>query len=99
MPTCNSCGRTWSWKEAMKSSFSLDPAMKCPKCGKRQHLTKKSRKRMIWFNWLVLIPLALNIFLDLSVFFVLFLMLVLFAVSISLMPFHMELTEEEEPLW
>lgn len=99
MPSCDSCKQRWSWKETMKSSFTLNPAMKCPKCGERQYLTKKSRKRMLLFNWLILTPLLLNMFFDLSFFFLLFLIIFLFVLSISLMPFNMELTEEEEPLW
>lgn len=99
MPTCTNCQHEWSWKEAVKSSFRLTPTLKCPTCGERQYLTKKSRKRMVFFNWVVLIPLVLNAFIELGFFFFLCLTFFFLLLSISLLPFNMELAKEEEPLW
>lgn len=96
MPECTNCGKQWSWKETLKSSFSLDPAMRCPYCGNKQYVTLKSRKRMLILNLLIPLPVLLPLFTDFSLALILGIMLAIFASNIAIMPRLTELADEEE---
>ncbi|WP_088006932.1 TIGR04104 family putative zinc finger protein [Indiicoccus explosivorum] len=66
MPKCTNCHHRWTWKETLKSSFTLDTGMECPYCGSKQYLTRKSRKRITGFGLIGLLPLVLTAFFDFS---------------------------------
>lgn len=96
MPTCQNCHRNWTWKQTIKSIFTLDSAMPCPYCEKRQFQTRKSKKRLGLLNLLVLLPLLLNVFLNIPVLILLSLFPLLFILIMSFNPFLMQLSNEEE---
>lgn len=45
MPTCENCNNKWSWKQTVKKTSTLNPAMICPYCGKKQYQTQKSKNK------------------------------------------------------
>ncbi len=52
MPTCQHCHYEWSYKQTLKMSRTLDPAMPCPHCGTKQFLSKKARRKTSMLNFL-----------------------------------------------
>ncbi|MFC4024676.1 TIGR04104 family putative zinc finger protein [Oceanobacillus longus] len=64
MPTCENCHNKWNWRQTIKKSFTLDPGMTCPYCGKTQYQTQKSRTKSALLNAIILLPLLINIFFD-----------------------------------
>ncbi|WP_154669137.1 hypothetical protein [Planococcus antarcticus] len=57
------------------------------------------RKRMTLINWLVLLPLPFTAIYNVPLVYSISLILVLFAVGLSLIPKMMELSNEQKPLW
>src|SRR5699024_1595611 len=96
MPTCENCNNKWSWKQTIKKTFTLDPAMTCPYCGEKQYETQKSRMKNSALNFVIPLPLLLNIFIDIPGFFLLSLLPVLFIVVMSLYPFFVKISSKEE---
>ncbi|WP_081487870.1 TIGR04104 family putative zinc finger protein [Planococcus antarcticus] len=99
MPTCKNCVTQWTWKESIKASWKFSGSMRCPHCGSNQYATPKSRKRMTLINWLVLLPLPFTAIYNVPLVYSISLILVLFAVGLSLIPKMMELSNEQKPLW
>ncbi|WP_313467514.1 TIGR04104 family putative zinc finger protein [Carnobacterium sp.] len=99
MPTCQNCKNKWGWKETFKKTFTTDPAMKCPYCGEKQYTSLKTRKWSLLFSMLPLLPLLLNIFLDISLLMMIGLIIGSGILYICLYPFVLELSNQEEPLF
>ncbi|UFU00118.1 hypothetical protein KO561_03905 [Radiobacillus kanasensis] len=98
MPTCQNCDTKWDWAESIKKSFTLDNSMECPYCKRKQYVSKKSRRRMSFGNFIG--PFVLLILLMGQPILVIVSAAVgLFALVMCLYPFLMELSNEEEPLW
>lgn len=95
MVTCQECNKTWSWKQSVIKSFSLDPAQKCPFCSSKQYLTAKARKRNLISIFIIFIPFLLLIFGMYSALFSFILIFVLGATGILLNPFYIEVSNEE----
>ncbi|WP_188634358.1 TIGR04104 family putative zinc finger protein [Lentibacillus kapialis] len=96
MPTCENCNNKWSWKQTIKKTFTLDPAMTCPYCGEKQYETQKSRMKNSALNFVIPLLLLLNIFIDIPGFLLLSLFPVLFIVVMSLHPFFVKISSKEE---
>lgn len=96
MPTCQNCKTKWSWKETFKKMFTTDPAMKCPYCGEKQYTSSKTRKWSLLFSLLPLLPLLLNIFLDIPLFMMMGLIVGIGLLCICLYPFVLKLSNQEE---
>lgn len=96
MPTCEKCNQKWSWKQTIKNTNTLNPAMTCPYCGEKQYESQKSRNISFFFYSIMLVPLLLQIFIDLpkGSSFVLFFLLLMF--EISLYPFFVRISSKEE---
>lgn len=77
MPTCQGCGKKWSWKQTIKTIFKL----KCPYCGKKQYESASSRIRSSIFMLIPLVFLPINAWLDFSV-GIAFILAVIFALII-----------------
>ncbi|MED4019207.1 TIGR04104 family putative zinc finger protein [Sutcliffiella cohnii] len=99
MPTCQSCGTKWSWKQTIKKSFTFHSALECPYCGKKQYWTTKSRRKVSFstmiFPFFIIVPSLFTI----SRLLILSMLICLSLFILSMVPFIMELTDEEEPLW
>ena len=96
MPTCDNCHNKWNWKQTIKRTTTLDPAMICPYCEKKQYQTQKSRTKIGFLTAVVLFPLLLQIFFDISGAVLLSLFPILAIIVILLYPFLIELSSKEE---
>lgn len=96
IPTCENCHNKWSWKQTIKKTFTLDPAMTCPYCGKKQYQTQKSKTKSSFFNAIILLPLLINAIFDLPGILLLSLFPVLFVLIMSFSPFFVEISSREE---
>jgi CXXC-20-CXXC protein len=96
MPTCEKCNEQWTWKETLKTTFTLDPAMTCPKCGRTQYQTQKSRIKSSILNFVILLPLPLNLFFDIPGVILLSSFPILFVLVMTLYPFLMKISSKEE---
>lgn len=99
MPTCKTCETEWTWKESIKASWKSSGAMRCPHCQSDQYATPKSRQRMTLITWLVLLPLPFTAIFDVPLLYTTGIIIVLFAIGLSLIPKAMELSNEYKPLW
>ncbi|RSL30702.1 hypothetical protein D7Z54_24710 [Salibacterium salarium] len=99
MPTCQNCGKTWSWRQTCKKSFTLKSEMKCPRCEEKQYLTAKSRKKSSALNFTPLFALLLPPLFNISIVPAFSILLGLCLLSIGLYPLFVELTNQEEYLW
>lgn len=93
MPTCQSCGEKWTWKQTIKSIFRL----RCPYCGKRQYESASSRKRNSLFMIIPFVLVPINAWLDFSMGIALILAVIIGVIIIVSFPFHLKLSNEEEP--
>src|SRR5699024_3825172 len=99
MPTCQNCDKDWSWKQAVKSSFTLDTGMKCPYCESKQYLTTKARKRSSMFPFIVPLLILLPWFSELSIPAMISIFIGFYLVFLGIYPFLIELSNREERLW
>lgn len=95
MPTCDNCHNKWSWRQTIKKTTTLDPAMTCPYCGEKQYQTQKSKTKTSLFKAIVLSPLLLQIFFDIPGAILLSLFPILTVIFIPLYPFLVELSSRE----
>src|SRR5699024_8131287 len=63
-PICKNCHNKWSWGQTFKRMFTLDTGMNCPYCEEKQYQTRKSKKKTGVLNFLVPLPLLLNLLFD-----------------------------------
>ncbi|PIC75852.1 hypothetical protein CSV74_13815 [Sporosarcina sp. P19] len=95
MPTCEKCANQWSWKQTIKKTSTLNPAMTCPYCGEKQYQTQKSRGRVGMLTPIVLLPLLIQLFFDVPGAILLSLFPILFIFVIILYPFVVKLSSQE----
>jgi len=79
--------------------FTLSNKLECPVCGKVQYISGKSRKKISALNFVILLPMLLNVFASINPLFIIILMFMLFSLNLTLLPFLTELSDDEEPLW
>ena len=96
MPTCENCNNKWSWKQTIKKTTTLNPAMTCPHCDEKQYQTKKSRVKISFLTSIVLLPLLIQIFFDMPDSILLSLFPVLLVIVLVLYPFLVKLSNGEE---
>lgn len=97
MPTCQNCGRRWSWKDTITQVFRIK--LRCPYCESVQYFSAKSRVRA---SLLYLPVLVIQFFLfpfHLSNSSIIGIAVILLALAIAHMPFIYKLSNEDEPLW
>lgn len=98
MPICQHCQKRWSWKLALKRSFTLNPYMICPYCGAKQYMTKRARNRSLAFNFIpplfILLPLLFDVSLWITISFIVGSGLLI----LCFYPFMIELSNEEETI-
>lgn len=97
MPTCQNCKKEWSWKQTFKKMFTLDTAMECPHCGKKQYYSKRARKKSVVLILSIPFIILFNL-LDISP-YLFGGIYIIYSLSIMVVfPFLIELSNEEEPL-
>ncbi|MEC2158493.1 TIGR04104 family putative zinc finger protein [Virgibacillus halodenitrificans] len=97
MPTCQNCGKKWTWKQTVKTLFRLKKC--CPYCGKKQYESASSRRRTSAFLLIPLVLLPINAWFEFSVGMVLLLAIPLYIILLGLYPFILKLSNEMEPYW
>ncbi len=95
MPICQSCNKKWTWIQTIKRMFRL----KCPYCGSKQYESAPSRKKGSLFILFVLLPLPINILLDLSISMAFIIAIIVALIIFSLYPFVLKLSNKEESLF
>lgn len=98
MATCQSCGKAWRWKQSFKKMFTLDTALECPHCGKKQYLTPKARKRSSVYTLLTPFILLLLFLFDVSPLISIGVLFVFLLLMMGTYPFIIELSNQEEDL-
>lgn len=96
MPTCENCNKKWSWKQTIKKTTTLNPAMTCPYCEKKQYQTQKSKVKIGFLTPIVLLPLLIQIFFDIPDAILLSFSPVLLVIVLFLYPFLVKLSNREE---
>ncbi|MEC5425040.1 hypothetical protein QGM71_16255 [Virgibacillus sp. C22-A2] len=98
MPICAHCGKRWSYRETLKKSFRIK--MICAYCHEGNYYSARGRMKSTIIP-VVVSPFILfsSILLDLSVTWVTVLAIVLLVIILSVTPFWIELSKEEEALW
>ena len=99
MPTCNHCQNQWTWKQTLRKTMTLNPAMTCPHCEKKQYQSQKSKTKIGLLNMFILIPLLLNIFFDIPSIILLSLIPIFAVIVFVVYPFLIELSSEAEFLF
>lgn len=98
MPTCQNCGREWSWKQTFKKMFTIDIAMDCPHCDVKQYYTTKARQRTVALTFITPFIILLSMF-GISLYLSVGIFLVYLILMVGIFPFLIELSNKEEPLW
>lgn len=98
MPICENCNNKWSWKQTIKKTTTLNPTMICPYCGEKQYQTQSSKMKISLLTPIVLLPLLIQIFLDVSRVVLVSLFSALCIVVLLVYPFLVKLTSKEEYL-
>lgn len=80
----------------MKKTSTLNPAMICPYCGKKQYQTQKSKTKMSFLTPIVLMPLLLQMFIDIPGVYLMSLFFVLGVAVFLIYPFLIEINSKEE---
>ncbi|RYG71989.1 hypothetical protein EU245_12270 [Lentibacillus lipolyticus] len=99
MPVCQHCGTNWTWKQTMKRIMKFGLRMKCPHCCEWQYESTASKRRS---GFLGMLPLPLIFILpifDVSLMMTVFIAAILSVGIMTVYPFFMQLSNEEEPLW
>ncbi|WP_217588005.1 TIGR04104 family putative zinc finger protein [Lentibacillus saliphilus] len=99
MPTCQQCGKRWTWKQTMRASFTLDTGYMCPYCETKQYLTKKARHKTSATVFVIPISLLLPVFFDMQWYVLVPIYLSVGVLIFLIQPFLMDLSNDEEPLW
>ena len=96
MPTCKHCGTQWAWWQTVKRSFTISPGLPCPHCEKEQFVTKRSKKKTAIISFIFPIMIPVMSITQASIWTILIVYPSMFILAISLYPFLMELSNEEE---
>ncbi|MGD7046324.1 TIGR04104 family putative zinc finger protein [Jeotgalibacillus proteolyticus] len=100
MPACSHCGKTWPWTECIKLSFNFNRGWSCPACGVTQYANSQTRKRSALLSGVLpFIIIFTSTLFELSFPAVLVLALILFIITLIILPFTIRLSGKIEPLW
>jgi CXXC-20-CXXC protein len=90
------CKNKWSWKQTIKKTTTLNPAMTCPYCGEKQYQTQKSKTKNLLLTSIILLPLLLQAFFAIPIAVLLGSFPVLFVIAMFTYPFLVKLSSKEE---
>lgn len=96
MPICENCNNKWSWKQTIKKTTTLNPAMICPYCGEKQYQTQRSKMKISFVTPIVLLPLLIQIFFDVSRAVLFSLFPAVLIIVLLVYPFLLKLNSTEE---
>lgn len=99
MPTCQNCHTKWTWSQTFKKQFNLMGEMTCPYCDEKQYYSARIRKASGVIPFIIITVIMLgNLIFGPSVIALIALFLIL-PVYLLVLPFIIELANEEEPLF
>ncbi|SEQ93233.1 TIGR04104 family putative zinc finger protein [Piscibacillus halophilus] len=98
MPTCQKCNQEWSWRDTQKGIMHFKKGINCPYCGETQYQTASSLRRTNLVGLAPLLALPLVIMFD-SWFWTILIILMASLAHLSIIPFFLKLSNEEEPMW
>ncbi|MGP4073542.1 TIGR04104 family putative zinc finger protein [Piscibacillus sp. B03] len=98
MPTCQKCHTEWTWKDSQKVIFQFKKGLICPYCGETQYQTSDSQKRTSLVGMAPLLMLPVVILTD-SWFLTISLILLASITHLSVIPFLMKLSNNQELMW
>ncbi|MDG5473664.1 hypothetical protein P6709_18200 [Jeotgalibacillus sp. ET6] len=100
MPECSNCSKKWTWTECLKLSFNFNRGLSCPHCGVTQYANSQARKRSALLSGVLpFIIIFTSTLFDFSFPSVLVLALILFIITLMILPFTIRLSGKIEPLW
>ncbi|ARJ37725.1 hypothetical protein SporoP8_01795 [Sporosarcina ureae] len=90
------CNNQWSWKQTIKKTATLNPAITCPYCEEKQYQTQKSKGEIGMLTPIVLLQLIIQMFFEVPEAIILSLFPSLFILVIILYPFLVKLSSQEK---
>lgn len=97
MPTCENCGKAWTWKQTVITLFRFQ--LICPHCSKRQYLTATSKIKASMFGFIPIIVLPIRNLFHIPWWLLGLLMIPLLIISWISYPYIIEVSNEKEALW
>lgn len=91
LPCCWNCRRKYQWKELF---LRIKP---CPSCGEKQYLTKESRFQTLLFAPISSFLIFTLFLLELSLIFMISIVILLLIVTYSIFPYLYRFTDREQP--
>ncbi|HWO75388.1 MAG TPA: TIGR04104 family putative zinc finger protein [Bacillus sp. (in: firmicutes)] len=99
MPTCQYCKSKWTWFDSLKNVMSFRKKMFCRYCGNYQYQSKSSRNKISLLVTLPVLLLPFSVVFNWSISSVLLLHFVLIMAVFGILPFFLQLSKHDEPLW
>jgi|SRR5690625_532383 len=100
MPVCYKCNQQWSWLQTLKkASFTLGDGIECPYCQEKQYISACSRKRNSVYSLITMFPFLIMIPLNLSLRTTFIFVIIIGLILMSINPFLIKLSNQEEPLF
>ncbi|MHA6252485.1 TIGR04104 family putative zinc finger protein [Oceanobacillus sp. CAU 1775] len=93
MPVCQNCGKTWTWKQTMKTMFR----MRCPNCRAKQYQSAASRNKSFLFVLILILMIPIKVWFDLPLIVGISITAFLVMIILIVYPFFLKLSNEEEP--
>ncbi|WP_090843300.1 TIGR04104 family putative zinc finger protein [Alkalicoccus daliensis] len=97
LPVCEACGVKLNWKEALKAQRFLYEYTYCPYCKEKQFIAT-DKIVMFLIPIISVLPLTLNLFIDLTIFAFLSMSLGLLTIFLSASPFIYKLKSKDPRL-
>ncbi|MBM7632386.1 TIGR04104 family putative zinc finger protein [Geomicrobium sediminis] len=94
MPTCSNCKQGWGWRLSIKKSFSIY-GMSCPHC-QVQYLSRNAKRKTSFLAFLPLLVPLLSLLTNLGFLAIIMIFLSVSLLFMSLYPFLMELSSEDQ---
>lgn len=97
LPTCESCGSQLTWKQAFRAQRFFYEYTHCPYCKEKQFIAAY-KKAMFLIPLVSVLPLTVNLFIDLTVFGFLFMYAVMLPICLIASPFAYSLKSNDPRL-
>lgn len=103
LPSCESCGKQWTFGESLKSVRSFNKGIRCSECDETQYLSKKARNR-IGLLGLVQAPFLVSVsfFENMSSIHMIIHLITMIFVYCSIYPLLLDVQSEDQkdaPMW
>ncbi|MFC7747628.1 TIGR04104 family putative zinc finger protein [Lentibacillus kimchii] len=96
MPTCQSCGKKWTWRQTVNQLLVLSYGMTCPYCGDEQYENDSAIAKRIFLLFLSLLLLRVAEKLNLPGTILLIMIVSLLLIIVITYPMILKLSNDEE---